>query len=76
MHLYDTAFSLDASQRQLVEPVLGALETLRLKLAPNFNMALEDGGGFNEFISLCTGVVELYLNGTMARPLFKSQDMP
>lgn len=84
VHLYDTAFSLEPSQRQLVGPVLGALETLRLKLAPNFNMALEDGGGFNEFISLCTGLVELNLNGTMAQPLLKghsvsqdvSQDVP
>lgn len=63
--LDDSAFSFGPAECELVAPFLGGLRTLKLTRNPYWDLTYEDGhsDGFKTFIRMCTGLVELELQG-------------
>ncbi|KAL1404893.1 hypothetical protein Q8F55_008504 [Vanrija albida] len=59
--LIDAAFSFTVAERQVVAPFLAQLKTLHVDLRREPEHGMENYAEFNDFIRLCTGLIELRL---------------
>lgn len=81
MGLNDRAFAFTPTELELVPPYLNSLRKFRLTLSYYATLAKEDeeSANFNAFIRMCTGLVELDLQGISAslmKGLADAQSIP